>query len=125
MNRCRLALDLLQQTARENSVDAVLISEPTHNPGNWIYGQDNSTAIWITGFNNKKRDEDKDVSGQGFTATKLTGHNLVSIYISPNNSTSDYIDKMVGIAAYIKKLNYKQETVIIGGDYNAKSIIWG
>ncbi|XP_076301692.1 uncharacterized protein LOC143219705 [Lasioglossum baleicum] len=93
------AQHLLAQTAVELKVDAVLIADPLHNPGPWVFGSGNTTAIWVTGCNGLARYEDEDTREEDFTAVRL-GEYMVS-----------------------KKTEGRR--IILGGDFNAHSTLWG
>lgn len=84
LNHCRLAHYLLTQTAVEQKVDVVFISEPLFNPGNWVMTKGGRAAIWITNNNGIKRWEDEDRIDEDFTAVRVSNLTLISIYISPN-----------------------------------------
>ncbi|XP_076301557.1 uncharacterized protein LOC143219494 [Lasioglossum baleicum] len=99
LNQCRNAQHLLAQTAVELKVDAVLIADPLHNPGPWVFGSGNTTAIWVTGCNGLARYEDEDTREEDFTAVRL-GEYMVS-----------------------KKTEGRR--IILGGDFNAHSTLWG
>lgn len=124
-NHCRLAHHLLTQAAREFQADVILISEPLYNPGEWVYGKRNTTAIWTTGFNGLRKQEDGDTEDEDFVAVRLNNIAIVSIYLSPNTSEDVYAAKFERITEFLKGERRRGRSIIIGGDFNARSPAWG
>lgn len=116
---------LLNQTALEMGADIVLISEPLYNPGPWIYSSSGSTAIWVTGNNGIRRLEDGDKAEQDFTAIRLSKMTIVSTYFSPNISIELFAYKVKRLIEFISQEIASGNSIVVGGDFNAKSPAWG
>lgn len=125
LNHCRLAHDVLEMTAHEMDADIVLIAEPLYNPGKWIYATGGNAAIWVTGRNGIKREEDKDVKGHDFAAVSIDGRRIISLYLQPNTTIDIYEEKIKRIIEYIKTEKKGNKEIYVGGDFNAKSPAWG
>lgn len=125
LNHCRLAHYLLPQTAMEEKADLILIAEPLYNPDNWIMSTDGKSAIWVTGYNGNNRMEDGDRSEGSFSAVRLKNLTVISVYISPNTSDDLYALKIEEILALSKQEKRLGRSVLVGGDFNARSPVWG
>lgn len=122
MNRTTDAHALLPQIVRELEVDIVLISEQYKNPDSplWIADLSNRAAIWII---NRKKVQIKD-KGQGNGFAWIVSDNVlyVSCYISPNNTVAEYQRCLDDIEDFLQE--YTAKSLIIGGDFNARSTVW-
>ncbi|XP_076301653.1 uncharacterized protein LOC143219636 [Lasioglossum baleicum] len=125
LNQCRNAQHLLAQTAVELKVDAVLIADPLHNPGPWVFGSGNTTAIWVTGCNGLARYEDEDTREEDFTAVRLGEYMVVSIYLSPSLSNTQFPLRLEKILKFVQSKKTEGRRIILGGDFNAHSTLWG
>lgn len=125
MNRCKRAKALLDQTMREYNADVVLISEPGRNPGDWIMDTGGKAAIWITGLNCLKHYEDRIVTNPSFAATNIGNITIMSIYLSPGISIAEYAFQVKEIVTYIIQQKRAGQSIVVGGDWNARSPAWG
>ncbi|XP_076301825.1 uncharacterized protein LOC143219915 [Lasioglossum baleicum] len=119
------AQNLLAQTAVELEIDVVIISDPLFNPGSWIFGKGNTTAIWVTGVNGLARFEDGDKREDDFTAVQLGDYVIVSIYLSPSLSSNEYSNRLEKIMDFVKERKAEGKKIILGGDLNAHATPWG
>ncbi|XP_076301777.1 uncharacterized protein LOC143219856 [Lasioglossum baleicum] len=119
------AQHLLAQTAVELKADVVLIADPLCNPGPWIYGKGNRTAIWITGMNGLARFEDADRQEEDFTAVQLGDYVVVSIYLSPSLTDEEYSFRLERVMDFVKENKKKGKKIVLGGDLNAHASPWG
>lgn len=96
-----------------------LVSEPNRTPrGNWLGDMSGLAAIqWET-------DEPCALVGRGpgYVFTKYKGYILGSCYRSPNVSANSFKQLLGNIGNIIVGLSI--QTIIIGGDLNARLRIW-
>lgn len=101
------------------------ISEP---PGNvaesdcWFISKDNLVAVlWNVECSGDKMCK-KTRSRKGFVVVKFGEINVISCYISPNISTVIFENILDDLSNSLKTLT---GPVLIGGDFNSKSRLWG
>lgn len=88
----------------------------------WATDPLNSVAItWRNGSNYAPANQ-TDV-GDGFVAIDWGCLSVVGIYLPPSLSFNDYENRLVDVAACIRRR--LPRPVIITGDFNAKSVMWG
>lgn len=116
---------MVTQAVLEKQVDVVLISEPNSNPGNWIMGDKGKAAIWSTGLNKIANFEDRNKATVDYAAICVSKTTIISIYISPGIPIEQYAYKVKEIAKFIKEERKRGNSIIVGGDWNARSPVWG
>lgn len=112
------------QTATENEIKFVLISEPAGciNSSSWMYSDNKKAAIFIPSSLISlhcrffARAEDS-------VAIKYKDLLIVSCYISPNSRIAVYRKFLDDIEDLI--LRSRNLRVLLGGDFNALSVHWG
>ena len=122
MHRSRAAHDLLEQICFEKNADIVLISEQYRNrdgPG-WFSDDLGTAAIW-------NRDPQNihiagHGGGSGFVWVRHQQTHYVSVYLTPNQTISDFQAKLEGLEDAAREM---QGELIIAGDFNAKAPEWG
>lgn len=57
-----------------------------------------------------------------FVAVRYRRLHVVSVYLSPNVGIGDFEELLVDLGDFLRTINGE---VIIGGDFNAKSTMWG
>ncbi|XP_076301781.1 uncharacterized protein LOC143219861 [Lasioglossum baleicum] len=124
LNRCRMAQDLLNQTAAQLGADIVIISEPWSPCSHWHNDGFKDASIWIPmytigAFNSIK----KSFKSKGIVAVQLGDFTVVSCYFSPNITLVHYKDRITELESLLEKID--TERCIIAGDLNAKSPLWG
>ncbi|XP_076301785.1 uncharacterized protein LOC143219864 [Lasioglossum baleicum] len=124
LNRCRMAQDLLNQTATQLGADIVIISEPWSPWTHWHNDGFKDASIWIPmfsigAFNSIK----KSFKSKGIVAVQLGDFTVVSCYFSPNITLDHYKDRITELESFLEKID--PERCIIAGDLNAKSPVWG
>lgn len=122
MNRCRAAMELLEQTILDNKVDLVIIAEPNKNMakrGRWISDSESDVAVRTCGRRAKIR---QTGTGEGFVWVELDCAVIYGCYISPNVADSRYETFLRALRADIGK---HRKEIIVAGDFNAKSRLWG
>lgn len=122
LNRSRVANDLLHQIAREKDADLLLISEQ------YVYGQTSpwysddlgTAAIWIP--NPGRVVVREHGCGRGFVWVRCRGTTFVSVYLTPNESIGEFLQKLDDLEDLIRDVS---GSVVVGGDFNAKALEWG
>lgn len=122
MNHCRLAHDMLRQTVIERRPDIVLISDPLYNPGDWIMNGARTAAIWVTGVNRHQYAIQDIILHEAFVLVRSGDLTFISAYLSPNKDEEFVADVLDIISSH---LTSRREDIILGGDINAKSPVWG
>lgn len=126
LNHCRTAHDLLLIAAAENEADLVLVSEPYKIPNEWSADLSNRAAIWVTSRGASTSAVVKCVARHtGFVITLYEDVYVVSVYASPNDKLYEFEAFLLELAIAIKPFNRKNQGVIIAGDFNARSPLWG
>lgn len=123
VNRSRPALDLLIHQTKEMCVGLLLVSEPNKVPDapNWYTSQDCSAAIYIDGSRLKFRSILAH-KGSRFIAVNCGPYLIIFVYIPPSIGLHEYnmlLDEITSI------LGNRMNKIILGGDFNAKSPLWG
>lgn len=120
IGRRKTAYDLIFHTAQEHNIDVSIVSETNKNKAkNGLADADFDTQIII---HNNTITIKKHGQGKGFNWIE-TGELLIfSCYVSPNvpiETLETMLDSMENITRHTEMM------VIIGGDFNGKSIGWG
>lgn len=120
INHCKAAQDLLTQVMIEKNIQLALISEPC-----WIP----TTPTWFN-YISKRAALIKGrgcpaisnvVRGNGFVLAEVGDAIVCSCYSSPNNSVREFESFLEDMAIVLRG----KSNVLLGGDFNAKSILWG
>lgn len=126
LNRCGVAQQLLEQAAVEKDVDIVIVSEPYRckvGPS-WFHDQENKASIWVS-----RRLSESGLSirllhrAKGFVVIGVGDATYTSVYFSPNSGFEDFLDRINELDTVHSSL--AQENIIIAGDFNASSPVWG
>ena len=118
----RNAQNLVLQTAREERIDVVVLSElyrPPENNGRWAFDPLKSVAIVATGQYPIQRVWTSDVSG--LVAAEVGGITFISCYAPPRLNVNEY-------ECYLEAVELEacsHAKVIIAGDFNAWHEEWG
>ncbi|XP_046145675.1 uncharacterized protein LOC123988990 [Osmia bicornis bicornis] len=125
--RCRRAAhDLLMTSANKYEVDIIIVSEPYRVMENWFVDNTGRAAICIT---SKGLDVGRNVSliksGDGFVVIKYNSFYITSVYASPNDTMQGFEALLASLAMEVRSLAARQDEIIIMGDFNAKSPLWG
>lgn len=120
INHCEVAHDMLEQMARTEKADILLISDPykTTKNNKCIHDKGNMTSIWICGQYPFQSTYDND---EGFVRAKINGINFYSCYAPPRLTTNEYQALLDNIVADARN----SSPVVIGGDFNAWATEWG
>ena len=124
LNRCRLAQELMVQSAWEMAVDAVIISEPYRQLPEWENDGVGDASIWVTGFSGRFPGVTRNIRTAGIVVADVDETVIVSCYCSPNRRTdfTAYIDEVEEI---LKEVKIPGKGLILAGDFNAKATVWG
>lgn len=119
LNNCKAAHDLLLQTLAEKNIEVALVSEPylKKSGGPWVIADNGEAGVWVKDPRAARLLTPKT---EGMVGVYLGDLLLVNVYHSPNlpaEGLQTYLDT-VGNAIRGK------EKVVVGGDLNAKSVMW-
>lgn len=123
VGRSRVSHDLTHAEALKQEADIVLIAEPNRQiAGKYghIVDREGDVAVKIL---NKNVGVIKHRCEKGYIKLEFTDWCLICCYISPNIAMEEFRDKMDNIMNAAKEVKIKG--VVIAGDVNAKSPMWG
>nr|XP_012144078.1 PREDICTED: RNA-directed DNA polymerase from mobile element jockey-like [Megachile rotundata] len=123
LNNCRLAQDLLWQTAGERCADFVCVCEPYEIRSEWHVSLDSKCAIWFRPYSSS----DFDVvhcsgRGDGFVIVETRDFCIGSCYLSPNLSFSALDHILTALSSCVLR---SSKPFMLCGDFNARSPAWG
>ena len=123
LNHAHLAHNLLDQTIRERGVGLVIASEPHDRRGGaeWFRDATGKAAVAIPTGSNVSVSRVGDV-GNGFVEIEAYGIRWYSCYHSPNTNIQQLRDYLRQLEASIRAGSGE---VVIAGDFNAHSTLWG
>jgi len=121
---CRAAQDLALATASDTGVDVLVLSEPYRcgqEAEGWFSDIDERAAILALNRNLQIQTiGPKD--NRGFRWIKVEDITIYACYWSPNTAYTlfvDFLDRLEG------SIRQQEPTIIVAGDFNAKSPAWG
>ncbi|CAD6216092.1 GSCOCG00011284001-RA-CDS [Cotesia congregata] len=122
LHRCKLALDLLYARNRDNGMDIVLVSEQYHSVSgpNWYCDPTGTAAIWIP--DQSRLSVPDSGARDGIVWVETPAVTVVSCYFTPSEPIADFRKKVDNLDRVVRHL---EGEIVIGGDFNAKSIDWG
>ena len=124
LNRARQAQDLMFQSLVERRIGLAAVAEPYSIPdasmgaGHLI----GSVAIFWNGSAGGPSCLVIE-RGRGFVAVKWDDLAMVTVYVSPNISRTEYASFLDGLAACVRRLGACPSLVL--GDFNTNSTTWG
>lgn len=122
LGRARAAHDLVIETALAKEVDIIMASEPNKKiaeRGRWLKDQRGDAAILVR---NKQIKMKGFKSAQGWVRLDLETISIYSCYISPNINIKEFGKTLDEI---MEDVLGRRREVVITGDFNAKSPVWG
>lgn len=119
LNCCKVAQQLLLQTATEKKADIMIICEQNKTLPHWYADTDGKAAI---AMHQAITPEEIGHPGRGYMWVRIRGIRIYSCYVSPNISIDDYRDYLERLEASIRATSGE---VILAGDFNAKHAEWG
>ena len=118
-------MHLLEKTVEEEKVDIALTSEPnillTNNDA-WIKDKESNVAIRVY---SKKIKVTEAITGNGYVGIKTQDITYISCYAPPNESIKNYTEFLENLEEQIRTQTNSGREVVITGDFNAKSGLWG
>jgi len=121
---CRVAQDLALATAANMGINVVVFSEPyccDSEADGWFTDIDARAAILV--FNPRLQiQEIGQKDNTGFRWVKVEDITVYACYWSPNTAYTLFIDFLDRLEGSIRR---QEGTVIVAGDFNAKSTAWG
>ncbi|XP_028026942.1 uncharacterized protein LOC114240556 [Bombyx mandarina] len=125
LNHSAGAQDMLLQTMAEWSIDVAVVAEPYFVPPAddcWFGDVDGLAAIHI------RRSAmipplAMVTRGPGIVAVQLENTVVIGVYFSPNRPTVEFERFLDGLEVIARHLSPR--SVILAGDFNAKSVSWG
>ncbi|XP_066157699.1 uncharacterized protein [Euwallacea fornicatus] len=119
-NRCRAAHDLIDAYITDNKIDVVLGCEPNGNAINLdLVDRFKDCFVRITSC----RPLVSKFCGEGYVMAEFSDLVVFSCYFSPNASKDKFVRFLDDLSVHLGDLKGKR--VVIGGDLNAKSAIFG
>lgn len=122
-NRSKQAHDMALATARELSVDVLIVSEPNKSAmrgrKDWIFDDRLNSALKVLNTDIKIKGQGQGCGYSYVVTNKMT---LFSCYSSGNDEIEDLDNTLVEIESHIRVNNNE---AVIAGDFNAKSPQWG
>lgn len=119
----KAAQDLLSQMVAEHKADMVAVSEQHHCPlanTNWYEDTSRTAAIYAT-----RGGVISSGSGDGYVWVETNALRLYSVYFSPNVSFDEFDGRLRGLEDHIRTSTTTGVPIIVCGDFNAKSPVWG
>lgn len=116
--------NLLEQQVNEFGFAIALISEPPKSKKdtrNWWYNKQRNAAIYCN-LDKIKKITLMEIE-ENYVMVEVEGIVMTSFYFSPNQNVIKYKEALTELEVALNK--YRGRGVIIGGDFNARSTLWG
>lgn len=123
VDRGKAAFDLLHSTCREKCIDIAIVAEPNKkmaSRGHWVMDSNMDAAIRV--FSRDVNILKYDTEQKGFVWIELDDLVVYSCYASPNISEQDFESYLQALG---ESLKMQKKQVVVAGDLNAKSRVWG
>nr|XP_032524318.1 uncharacterized protein LOC116775545 [Danaus plexippus plexippus] len=123
LNHYARSQDLLDHYAAQWSIDMTVVYEPYRvlPRSNWI-GDADSTVALIYGPNIAPPSPGGTIKGRGYVGGQLGTLTVIGIYFSPNRPLAQFEAFLLQLTSVV---NGATGPVIVAGDFNAKSALWG
>ena len=125
INHSRAAQDLLLHQGGELEAGVYLVSEPYAIPRQdprWMSSADGGAAVFCPDASLASKGRRLLSRGEGFVLAEIASLSIASCYISPARSRRAFNRVLADLGDAISQC---RDRVIIGGDFNAKSHLWG
>lgn len=119
LNCCKAAQDLMHQSASENDVDFIFVSEYNSLGGNHWYPDSNGKSAIVCNFNSTV--DDTGQSEPGFRWITIGEITLYSCYWSPNTTMQEYEQFLARLESSVRG---RSTEILIAGDFNAWHTTW-
>lgn len=127
LNHARHAQELLFQSIAELEVGLAIVAEPYQVPQgdrHWLAATDDSVAChWRYAGGDVSAPFSLAEAGVGYVAVKWDDCLVVGAYLPPRLNVREFEERLDSIAECIRR--YLPAPVILAGDFNAKSALWG
>ncbi|XP_041987956.1 uncharacterized protein LOC121739522 [Aricia agestis] len=107
----------------ESKIDVAVAAEPYRvlNRDDWLGDADSRVAL-VFGPKVAPPTSRGITRGNGFVSAKLRALTVVGVYFSPNRALADFESFLLRLTTFVEGTS---GPVIIAGDFNAKSTLWG
>jgi hypothetical protein len=124
LNHSARAQDLLCQHLAEWSIEMAVVTEPylVQQRNNWFGDRDGLVAV-IGASDPLALPMTLVESGEGFVAVRWGETTVVGVYFSPNRGLAEFEGLLRRVGAVVERS--RGGPVVVGGDFNAKSVEWG
>ena len=122
LGRSKAAHALIERTAAELQASIIICPEPNKkivSNGNWFIDERKDTAIRVI---NKDIRVLNTIKGCGYVQIELLNIVIYGCYISPNIPLEDFATYLASLK---NSISLQRKKVILVGDFNAKSRLWG
>ncbi|XP_015373928.1 PREDICTED: uncharacterized protein LOC107168894 [Diuraphis noxia] len=119
LNCCKVAQQLMLQTATEKKADVLIVCEQNTTLPHWHSDTDGKAAIAI---HQETILEEVGDAGKGYVWVRIGGIRIYSCYVSPNTTFNEYREYLERLESSIRAGTGE---VILAGDFNAKNAEWG
>ena len=120
--RMRDSHDIIEVEACKRGVDVLIISEPNKTVAKqkqWLVDDEVNVALVIR---NDDLPTGKQGRERGFVWVEIGAYRVYSCYISPNVDMASFETFLEYLGSSVRGT---QKITILGGDFNAKSYLWG
>lgn len=125
LNHCARAQDLFVQSLAQGLINIGIVSEPYMIPNNrsdWIGDIDGFAALVVTHIDDSLS-IGQTRKGRGCVAAKIGNMVVIGTYFSPNKTLTEFETFLAEVGSLVRWS--RPHDVIVAGDFNAKSAIWG
>lgn len=122
-DRGREAVDLMYRTVYKEKVDVAVVAEPNRKQtggSQWYRDRNGDAAIRI--FNRNIEVAKSGLEHEGFVWVELKDMVIYSCYSSPNITNQEFQNYLMTLG---RSLRTHSKGIIVAGDLNAKSHMWG
>ena len=123
LNHSARAQDLLLQTMAECGIGLAVVAEPYRIPQNCGVGDTTNTAAIVRAGTTDSPNINLIKKDRGFVMATWGRMVVVSMYVSPNAHTASFREQLDKIRDSV--LPWMAQDVLVIGDFNAKSTLWG
>ncbi|XP_011884028.1 PREDICTED: uncharacterized protein LOC105571163 [Vollenhovia emeryi] len=125
LNHACQAQDLFLHSLAERGCGLGIVAEPYRVPKNpcWAGSTDGSAAIVWRRTGERSPPFSKLKAGEGWVAVEWGPLTVIGVYIRPSLSRAEVEDRLQELEDVVRE--YLPGPVLVAGDFNAKSALWG